>query len=75
MRSAGVNTTGRQIIKFLTPDLEDQLARLELKFAFDKHNRRVAAKEFAKTVFECQPAGAGYEWVVIEQRLRTVGSK
>lgn len=77
MRAAGVDTTGRQIIKFLTPELEDQLARLELQYAFQQHNRRVAAKEFAKTVFECQPSqsAAGYEWVVIEQRLRVTGGK
>ena len=74
MRNAGVNTTGRQIIKFLTPELEDQLARLELQYAFKQHNRRVSAKEFAKTVFECQPTSSGgFEWVVLEQRLRAVG--
>lgn len=71
LRAAGVDTSGRQILKFLTPELEDQLARLELQYAFQEHNRKVAAKEFAKTVFECQPSqSGGYEWVVIEQRLR-----
>jgi hypothetical protein len=75
LRGAGVNTNGREIIKFLTPELENQLAKLELEYAFKKNNRKVSAKEFAKTVFECQPAGSGYEWVVIEQRLRTVPGK
>ena len=76
MRSAGIDTTNRRIIKFLTPALEDQLARLELQYALTKHNRRVSAKEFAKTVFECQAnASGGYEWVVIDQRLRAVGDK
>lgn len=74
MRNAGVNIEGRQIIKFLTPELEDQLARLELQYALQKNNRRVSAKEFAKTVFECQPGNSGgLEWIVLEQRLRTVG--
>ena len=76
LRAAGVDTTNRQIIKFLTPELEDQLARLELQYALTKNNRRVSAKEFAKTVFECQPTNSGgYEWVVIDQRLRSVGEK
>lgn len=76
LRAAGVNSTGRQIIKFLTPELEKQLATLEQQFAFQKNNRRVAPKEFAKTVFECQAGKSqGYEWVVLEQRLRSVGGK
>lgn len=74
MRQAGVNTNGRQIIKFLTPELETQLATLEKQFAFKNHNRNVPAKEFAKTVFECQSkSSGGFEWVVLEQRLRAVG--
>ncbi len=75
MRDAGINTSGRQILKFLTPELEDQLARLELQYAFKQHNRKVAAKEFAKTVFECQTNKSGaQEWVVIEQRLRATSA-
>lgn len=71
MRAAGIDTSGREIIKFLTPELEAQLAQLEKQFAFKQHNRNVPAKEFAKTVFECQTTSSGgYEWVVIEQRLR-----
>lgn len=75
MKAAGVNTNGREILKFLTPELEDQLARLELQFAFKQHNRKVAAKEFAKTVFEAQPTSSGgFEWIVLEQRLRAVST-
>lgn len=75
MRSAGVDTARRQIIIFIAPELESRLAALEKQFAFQQHNRNVAAKEFAKTIFECRPnSSGGYEWVVIEQRLRASGN-
>ncbi len=73
MRAAGVDTRGREIIKFLSPELENKLAVLEKEYAFKQHKRNVHAKEFARTIFECQPDGNGFQWVVIEQRLRTVG--
>ena len=76
MRTAGVNINGREIIKFISKELEDQLARLEKQFAFKQHNRNVPAREFAKTIFECQANNSGgFEWVVIEQRLRSVAPR
>lgn len=75
MRSAGVDTRGREIIKFLSPELETKLAVLEKEYAYKQHKRNVHAKEFARTIFECQPEGTGFQWVVIEQRLRSVGGK
>ena len=74
MRSAGIDTRGREIVKFINPELETKLAVLEKEFAFKQHKRNVHAKEFARTIFECQPDASGFQWVVLEQRLRTVGS-
>lgn len=74
MRAAGVDITGRDTLKFVTRELENQLARLELEYAFKEQKRKVAVKEIAKTVFECQPGqSGGYDWVVIDQRLRAGG--
>ncbi len=70
LRNAGIQANGREILKFVPPELEKELATLEKEFAFKQHNRNVPAKEFAKTVFECQPTNTGYKFVVMEQRLR-----
>lgn len=67
---AGVNTQRRQLLKFIPKELEDRLAQTEMKYAISKGHSTV--KEIAKTIFESQAAGAGYEFVVVEQRYRTV---
>jgi hypothetical protein len=63
---AGVRVSGRQIVKFLPPDLEKQLAQLESNYA---HTRGVFdVGEIAKTVFQCQGSEQAYRFVVIDQR-------
>ena len=66
----GVQTQGRQLLKFIPKDLEDQLYQTEMKYAISKGHSKV--REIAKTVFESQPASSGFGFVVIEQRYRTV---
>jgi hypothetical protein len=69
LNSAGVQTQGRQILKFIPKDLEDAIAQTEMRYAISKGHQTV--KEIAKTVFESQPTAAGgYEFVVVEQRYR-----
>lgn len=67
---AGVATQGRQMLKFISKELEERLAQTEMKFANSKGHASV--KEIAKTIFESQASSSGgYEFVVIEQRYRT----
>jgi len=64
-----VNTEGRQILKFVSPELENKLAQIEMAFAVK--NGHTTVKEIAKTIFQSQPAGqSGFEFVVVDQRYR-----
>lgn len=67
---AGVQTQGRQMLKFIPKELEDKIYQTEMKYAISKGHSKV--REIAKTVFESQPASSGFDFVVIEQRYRTV---
>ena len=67
---AGVQTQGRQMLKFIPKELEDRLYQTEMQYAISKGHSKV--REIAKTVFESQPASSGFDFVVIEQRYRTV---
>jgi hypothetical protein len=66
---AGINTSGRQILKFIPPDLENILARIELDYAATKGHNSVT--EIAKTVFVSKPDGNSFKFEVSEQRYRT----
>lgn len=67
---AGVQTQGRQLLKFIPKPLEDELAQIEMRHAISAGHESV--KEIAKTVFESQASNSGgYAFVVIEQRYRT----
>ncbi len=69
---AGITTNGRLVLKLITKELEEELAVLEKKYGIKVRGPTVSVKEFAKTVFECQPgATKGFQWVVIDQRYRT----
>lgn len=71
LQKAGVPSAGRKSIRFLTEELEKQLATLEKTYAVTALKRDVKAREFAKTVFECRPlAGGKFEWVILEQKYR-----
>jgi hypothetical protein len=63
----------RQMLKFIPPDLENQLAQTELEFATSKGHP--SATEIAKTIFESKANGAGYRFEVVSQRYRMVGGK
>jgi hypothetical protein len=65
---AGIPTQGRQLLKFIPKELEDTLARTEMLHA--QKNGHTKVGDIAKTVFESQPSGSGYAFVVLEQRYR-----
>ncbi len=67
---AGVGTQGRQILKFIPKELENQLAQIEKRYFLAAGKTTI--KQVAKTVFESKAAASGgYEFVVIEQRYRS----
>ncbi|MCA9190140.1 MAG: hypothetical protein KDB03_00200 [Planctomycetales bacterium] len=68
LSQASITTQNRQILKFIPPALEDVLEQTEMRYAQSKGHNSV--KEIAKTVFECQGAGSGYTFVVIQQHYR-----
>jgi hypothetical protein len=68
LQKAGIPLPGRQLLKFLEPELENILANVELDYA--KKNGHPSVTEIAKTVFESQSVGNGYAFVVVDQRYR-----
>jgi len=68
LQKAGVPLSGRQMLKFLEPGLENLLANIELEFSTKAGHPSVT--EIAKTIFESRPGGGGYEFVVVDQRYR-----
>lgn len=68
LSQAGVAVAGRQIVKFLPVELENQLAIMELDYARSRGVDSVA--QIARTVFHCQSDGADYRFVVTGQRYR-----
>lgn len=70
-----ISTSGRQVLKLIPKELEDSLATLEMLYARKERGPNVSAKEFAKTIFDCQPTSKGFEWVVVEQRYRLPARK
>ncbi len=71
LKKGGVKTDGRTVLKFLAPELQAQLQRLELDYARKNKGANTTVLEIAKTIFECQVvSNKGYQWVVIDQRYR-----
>jgi len=71
LTNAGITTSGRLVLKLISKELEEDLAKREILYASEKRGEKVSVKELAKTVFDCQPGAAkGYQWVVIDQRYR-----
>jgi hypothetical protein len=69
LRKADVSLQGgRQMLKFIPTELENQLAQIELEYAQSKGHQ--AAKEIAKTIFESVADGSGYKFQVVSQRYR-----
>lgn len=73
LQKAGIPLAGRQMLKFVPPELENQLAAKELEYAREQGHQSVT--EIAQTVFESQPNDGGYTFVVIDQRYRTPKKK
>ncbi|TWU07997.1 hypothetical protein [Stieleria varia] len=65
LRQAGIETAGRNVVKFLPSELENQLAMLELQHA--QENGVDSVTEIAKTVFETR---GGAPFAVVSQRYR-----
>ncbi|MEZ6118635.1 MAG: hypothetical protein R3C28_18995 [Pirellulaceae bacterium] len=65
LRQAGINTAGAIICQFYSKELEIVLANVEL----NKHGDR-PLKDIKKTIFGIQPGGSGFEFVVVDIRLR-----
>lgn len=71
LKKGGIKTDGRTILKFITPELQAQLQRLELEYARKTRGAKITVKEIAKTIFECQVVNnKGFQWVVVDQRYR-----
>lgn len=65
LNRAGINTRGRMMLQFYPPNVEANLAGLEMKKAGGR-----PLQDIRKTVFSCRPSGGGYRFEVIEQRFR-----
>ncbi|MEO9591610.1 hypothetical protein [Rhodopirellula bahusiensis] len=68
LTQAGINVTGRQMLKFIPEQLENELAHIELAYAKEKGHPSVVS--IAKTIFQSTASGSGYEFEVVEQRYR-----
>lgn len=68
LAAAGIAYSGRNVIRFIPPELENELAQMEKAYAEGK------GKEFpgsiAKTVFESSADGSGYKFTIVSQRYR-----
>ncbi len=58
----------RQMLKFISPELENRLAKIELEYAIAKGHPTIDS--IAKTVFISRPHDDGYQFVVAGQRYR-----
>ncbi len=69
LQQAGVALpAGRNVVRLIPTELENELAHKELEYAKTKGYQSVT--QLAKTVFESKPAGSGYEFEVVSQRYR-----
>lgn len=65
---AGISYSGRNVIRFIPKDLENRLANYERDYCEKKGKK--FPHDIAKTVFESQNSGSGYDFKVISQRYR-----
>ncbi len=68
LQKAGVPLPNRSMLKFIPPELENQLAVIELEYARQHGHNSVT--EIAKTIFQSKAASGGYAFEVIDQRYR-----
>ncbi|MEO1614486.1 MAG: hypothetical protein AAFV88_01465 [Planctomycetota bacterium] len=68
LSQAGIAFSGRNVIRFIPPELENRLAQMEKAYTESK------GKEFpgdiAKTVFESTASDNGYDFNIVSQRYR-----
>lgn len=65
LQRAGARVSRREILKFIPPALENQLAKIELEYAMARGR---SFNSIAKSVFFCESGGDGYQFVVRQQR-------
>jgi len=68
LSQASIPLSGRQTLKFIPKELENQLYQLEMQYAQEKGYPSVT--QIAKTVFESKADGSDYEFEVVSQRYR-----
>ncbi|KAA5540998.1 hypothetical protein FYK55_19045 [Roseiconus nitratireducens] len=68
LAAAGIEYSGRNVIRFIPPDLENRLAAMEKEYA--EANGKKFPHDIAKTVFESKSGGSGYEFSIVSQRYR-----
>ena len=69
LQQAGISLpAGRNVVRLIPPELENQLAHLELEYAKTKGYQSVT--QLAKTVFESKASGSGFAFEVTSQRYR-----
>lgn len=67
LRKAGVNISKRLLMQFYPEEVEDRLAWIEMEHA---QKQKKTVQEFLKTVFELEPKGGAWVFVVKEMRFR-----
>ena len=68
LTQAGIQLQDRSMLKFIPPELENLLAKIELDYA--TQNGHPSVTQIAKTIFESKATSGGYEFSVIDQRYR-----
>ncbi|MEM0926711.1 MAG: hypothetical protein AAGJ83_11790 [Planctomycetota bacterium] len=68
LRSVGISSAGRNVVRFVSAELETQLLRLERQHCLS--NGKTFPDSISKTVFESRRGEDGYEFTVIKQRYR-----
>lgn len=66
--AASIQTNGRNVIRFVPPELENLLANMEKDYAESKGKKFPGS--IAKTVFESTAEGSGYAFTIVSQRYR-----
>ncbi|MEO1527720.1 MAG: hypothetical protein AAFX06_20000 [Planctomycetota bacterium] len=68
LSAAGISWKGRNVVRFVSPKLEKELAILEYEHC--QRNGKAFPGSIAKTLFESQRTESGFEFKVIRQRYR-----
>ncbi|MCA9138296.1 MAG: hypothetical protein KDB00_16110 [Planctomycetales bacterium] len=66
--AASIQTNGRNVVRFIPPELENILANMEKDYAESKGKKFPGS--IAKTVFESKAEGGGYAFTIVSQRYR-----